>query len=70
MTENEMLIEKTDAIVNELVQAHGFHAIGAVLGSAAAMAIVNGREPYLRDVLALLDITIDQMAERWKGSTQ
>lgn len=70
MTENEKLIEKTDRIVNDLVSAHGFHAIGAILGSAAAMAIVNGHEPYLRDVLGLLDNTIDQMAERWKGSTQ
>jgi hypothetical protein len=68
MTESEKLIDITDAIVNELVTAHGFPVIGAIFGSAAAIAILNGREPYLREILVMLDGTIDQMVAHRKES--
>lgn len=68
MTESEKLIDITDTIVNELVTAHGFPVIGAILGSAAAIAILNGREPYLREILVMLDDTIDQMVAHRKES--
>lgn len=68
MTESEKLIDITDAIVNELVTAHGFPVIAAILGSAAAFAVLNGREPYLREILVMLDATIDQMVAHRKES--
>jgi hypothetical protein len=68
MTESEKLIDITDAIVNELVTAHGFPVIAAILGSAAAIAVLNGREPYLREILVMLDATIDQMVAHRKES--
>ena len=68
MSEAEKLIDVTDAIVNKLVAEHGFPVIGAILGSAAAIAVLNGREPYLREILAMLDDTIDQMVAHRKKS--
>ncbi|WIA58021.1 hypothetical protein N6H05_09585 [Sphingobium sp. WTD-1] len=68
MTESEKMIDVTDAIVNKLVAEHGFPVIGAILGSAAAIAVLNGREPYLREVLIMLDATIDQMVAHRKES--
>jgi hypothetical protein len=70
MSESEKLVDIADRIIEDLVLAHGFAAIGAILGSAAALAVVNGREPYLREVLALLNVTIDQMVEHRKASAQ
>jgi hypothetical protein len=68
MTEGEKLIDVTDAIVNNLVSEHGFPVIAAILGSAAAIAVLNGREPYLREILVMLDATIDQMVAHRKES--
>lgn len=68
MSEAEKLIDVTDAIVNTLVAEHGFPVIGAILGSAAAIAVLNGREPYLREILVMLDDTIDQMVAHRKES--
>lgn len=68
MTESEKLIDITDAIVNELVTAHGFPVIAAILGSAAGISVLNGREPYLREILVMLDATIDQMVAHRKES--
>ncbi|WP_278985021.1 hypothetical protein [Sphingobium yanoikuyae] len=68
MTESEKLIDVTDAIVNTLVAEHGFPVIAAILGSAAAIAVLNGREPYLREILVMLDVTIDQMVAHRKES--
>lgn len=70
MTASEKLVDVTDAIINDLVQTHGFPAIGAILGSAAAIAVVNGREPYLREILAMLNDTIDQMVAHRKAAAQ
>lgn len=68
MSDAEKLIDVTDAIVNNLVAEHGFPVIGAILGSAAAIAVLNGREPYLREILVMLDATIDQMVAHRKES--
>ncbi|WIA58265.1 hypothetical protein N6H05_10860 [Sphingobium sp. WTD-1] len=68
MTESEKLIDITEAIVIELVTVYGFPVIAAILGSAAGIAVLNGREPYLREILVMLDATIDQMVAHRKES--
>ena len=51
MIASQHLIDVTDAIVNDLVQKHGFPAIAAIFGSGAAIAVLNGREPYLLSLI-------------------
>lgn len=64
------LIARSDSIVAEMVESHGFTIIPALLGSIAQIAVANGRAGFLRDSLTMIDPMIASMETQRKATAQ